>query len=74
MLAVEESLADATKEILGEGWRKVELREFEKKGRRIRIEIRSFDHAGRIVVVNGEEEIECTDKSLQTVLEDILKT
>jgi hypothetical protein len=68
MLAVEESLAESTTEILGPSWRKVEMREFEKQERRIRVELRSWDHAGRIIVVDGSEEINCVNKSLREVL------
>jgi hypothetical protein len=75
MLAVEESLAVATLALLGPEWRKIELREFQKHGTRIRVELRGSDHAGRIIVVNGSEETECTTTwSLQEILAGIADT
>jgi hypothetical protein len=68
MSAVEESLAETTTQILGPSWRKVNLREFENAGRRIRVEIRGGDQQGRIVVVSGIQEIECHSRSLRDVL------
>jgi hypothetical protein len=72
MLAVEESLASTAQNILGHQWRKIEMREFERRGRHVRVELRSFNHAGKIVVVHGTKEMECTDRSLQDVLAYIL--
>jgi hypothetical protein len=75
MLAVEESLALATLDFLGPEWRKIELREFERNGHRIRVELRGSDHAGRIMVINGTEEMECTTtQPLQQILAGIADT
>ena len=68
MLAVEESLSAATLEILGHGWRRIEMREFDHAGRRIRVELRGRNHMGKIVVVNGSDEIECINRGLKEVL------
>jgi hypothetical protein len=71
MSAVEESLAAITSEILGPRWRKVELREFENAGRRIRVELRGGDQEGRIVVLSGGEEADCRNRGLRDVLSEI---
>ena len=67
-LAIEESLAIAASEFLGPTWRKVELREFENHGKRIRVELRHSNNEGKIIVVNDSEEIECINRGLQDVL------
>jgi hypothetical protein len=74
MLAVEESLSEVALEILGAEWRKVELREFQRKGRRVRVELRNWDHKGRITVVDGPREISCVQRSLKEVLTKISQT
>lgn len=71
MLAVEESLSSITSSLLGREWRKIEMREFEKEGKRIRVELRGSDHAGKIVVVNNSEELACVNRSLQDILSSI---
>ena len=71
MLAVEESLSAVTAALLGPGWRKIEMREFEKDGKRIRVELRGSDHVGKIIVLNGSEEISCVNSSLQDILSSI---
>jgi hypothetical protein len=70
-LAVEESLAIVASEFLGPAWRKVEIREFENRGKRIRVELRHSNNEGKVIVVNGSEEIECINRSLQDVLATI---
>jgi len=71
MLAVEESLSAVTAALLGPGWRKIEMREFEKDGKRIRVELRGSDHVGKIIVLNGSEEISCVNSSLKDILGSI---
>jgi hypothetical protein len=71
MLAVEESLSSITSSLLGPTWRKIEMREFEKDGKRIRVELRGSDHAGKIMVLNNSEEIPCVNRSLQDILSSI---
>src|SRR5262245_25776742 len=67
-LIVEESLSSVTGEILGGQWRKIEMREFDRSGRRIRVELRGQDHMGKIIVVDGSEQIDCVDRSLRDIL------
>jgi hypothetical protein len=71
MLAVEDSLSAATLDILGKSWRRIEMREFDNGGKRIRVELRGRNHMGKIVVVNGSDEIECVNRSLKDVLSGI---
>jgi len=71
MLAVEESLACITSSLLGPTWRKIEMREFEKGGKRIRVELRGSDHAGKIIVIHDSEEIPCVNRSLADILSSI---
>lgn len=71
MLAVEESLATTASQCLGPAWRKIEMREFECKGRRVRVELRNYDGGGKIVVVDGSEDIICDNMSLLNVLTNI---
>jgi hypothetical protein len=70
-LAVEESLSEVVKQFLGPTWRKIELHEFEKQERRIRVELQQSDWSGKVIVVNGPEEIDCTNRSLEEVLRSI---
>jgi hypothetical protein len=74
MLAVEESLALVTSQFLGPSWRKIELHQFERQGQRIQVELRHIDQNGKIVVINGSEETECLNRSLQDVLANISRT
>jgi hypothetical protein len=71
MLAVEESLSAVTAALLGPGWRKIEMREFEKDGKRVRVELRGSDHVGKIIVIHDSEEISCVNRSLQDILSSI---
>ena len=74
MLAVEESLGLITSQFLGPSWRKIELHQFERQGQRIRVELRHIDQNGKIIVVNGSEETECLNRSLQDILANISST
>lgn len=71
MLAVEESLSAVTAAVLGPGWRKIEMREFEKDGKRVRVELRGSDHVGKIIVLHDAEEISCVNRGLQDILSSI---
>ena len=71
ILAAEESLAATTSRLLGPSWRKIQLRDFEKQKQRIRVELRLSDQGGKIIVINGSEETECVNRSLQDVLVNI---
>jgi len=74
MLAVEESLSTTSLDILGPKWRKIEMGEFESSGRRIRVELRGQNHMGKIVVLDGSEEIECIHRSLREILSGITES
>jgi len=73
-LLVEESLSCITKEILGDKWRKVQLREFECADKRLTVELRGKDNLGKITVLYGSRELDCIERSLQDVLTEILDT
>jgi hypothetical protein len=70
-LLVEESLSCVTQEILGGKWRKVQLREFECKGKRLRVELRGKHNLGKITVLYGDQELDCVERSLRDVLIEI---
>lgn len=74
MLAVEESLALVTSQFLGPSWRKIELHEFQRQGQRIRVELRNIDQDGKIIVIDGSQESECINRSLQDILANISNT
>ena len=74
MLAVEESLSLVTSQFLGPSWRKLDLHHFERQGRRILVELRYIDQDGKIIVINGSEETECVNRSLQDLLANISNT
>ena len=72
-LFVEESLSSSALEILGQRWRKVEMREFEDGKRRVRVELRGKDNMGRITVVkHAGQELDCVNRSLKDVLISIV--
>jgi hypothetical protein len=69
MSAVYESLAFAVQQILGSSWQKLDSCEFETKGKRIRVELQK--ESGKLAVLDGSEEIECVNTSLEQVLRSI---
>jgi hypothetical protein len=74
MMAVEESLSIATSRFLSQLSPEDGLREFENKGRRIRVELRRVNgnnDRNVLVIINGSEEIECINRSVQDVLANI---
>jgi hypothetical protein len=65
---VNESVAQMVRQILGPSWQMVDLCEFEKKGKRIILERRKGNQGMKLVVVDGSNEIECVNTSLEYVL------